>query len=245
MTTAAADRSDVASQQGIEILLVENEQIIAQFAAEMLREADIAAKINHVRDGVQALAFLRRQGLYRGAARPELILLDFDLPRLDGRDLLAEISRDFELRAIPVIVLTGGTDGAHLAKAVGVPADGLAWQPVEKDEFVAIVRAIAEQSSESVLSAAMATAAKPQFLVDLGHQLRTHLNPIIAFSEMMAMEIRGPLDKDYREYARGIHQSALVLSRIVLNLLDPAGAASPWLDRGGRARGGDATVDAE
>lgn len=211
----------LAPQQPIEILLIEDNPGDARLTEELLRDGHIPTRINHVRDGVHALAFLRREGAYRRAPRPELILLDLNLPRLDGRELLAQIKRDSILRTIPVVILTGAAHDAY-TKTLDAQADCVMPKPIDPEKLVTIVRAIEAQNSEATTSAAAAASAKVRLLANLAHELRTRLNPIIAFSEMMKLEIKGPLNNDYREYVRDIHDSALGLSRMVLDILDLA-----------------------
>src|SRR3954454_17321727 len=90
----------------IEILLVEDNPGDVRLTIEALKEAKVRNHLSVAKDGVEALAFLRREGSYAGAARPDLILLDLNLPRNDGREVLAEIKAAASLRAIPVVILT-------------------------------------------------------------------------------------------------------------------------------------------
>jgi signal transduction histidine kinase len=212
--------SDLSTKTGIEILLVEDNPGDARLTEELLRDSDIPTKVNHVRDGVMALAFLRREGAFREVPRPELILLDLNLPRIDGRELLAQIKRDPKLKTIPVVVLTGSTDGGYLAKTLDIGADHFMSKPVDPDKFVTMVRAIEAQNSEAKESAATAGNAKARLLSNLTHDLRTRLNSIIGFSEMMEMQIKGSLNTDYREYAHDIHQSAVSLQQMIFDILD-------------------------
>src|SRR5262245_7792959 len=89
-----------------EILLVEDNPGDVELTREALKSGRISTRLHVVCDGVEALAFLRRQGRYAGAVRPDLILLDLNLPRKDGREVLAEIKADEDLKVIPVVVLT-------------------------------------------------------------------------------------------------------------------------------------------
>jgi two-component system, chemotaxis family, response regulator Rcp1 len=208
---------NVAPREPIEILVVEHD---AHLTEQALREGDISTTVNHARDGVQALAFLRREGAYREAPRPDLILLDLNLQRVDGSELLAQIKCDPDLRSIPVIVLTDAAAEVHVATVAHVLADGALSKPLDAEKFATTARMLAARNSRSATTAAAAAGTEPQVFADLAHELRTHLNPIIAFSEIMKLEIRGPLNSDYRDYARGIHLSALALSRIVFDILD-------------------------
>jgi len=97
----------------IEILLVEDSPSDTQLTIEALREAKMRNHLSLVEDGIQALEFLRRQGPYTQAPRPDLIMLDLNLPRKDGREVLEEIKADPDLRAIPVVVLTNSRAEPH------------------------------------------------------------------------------------------------------------------------------------
>jgi two-component system, chemotaxis family, response regulator Rcp1 len=210
----------LAPAKTIEVLLIENNPADARLTEKSLRAWDVPTKINHVRDGVQALAFLRREGAYRQAPKPDLLLIDLNLTRVGARELVAQIKRDPNLRTIPVVVLTPAVSDAQIAKTFDVQADCFIAKPVDAEKFATALGVLATQNNEAETGLLTATSIDGQQLVNLAHELRTHLNPIIAFAEIMQLEIRGPLSSDYREYARGIHQSALALSRIVLELLD-------------------------
>src|SRR5215218_6650871 len=94
------------NHEPIEILLVEDNLGDARLAAEALKENKVHNNLHHVVDGVEAMAFLSRRGEYAAAPRPDLVLLDLNLPRKDGREVLAEIKEDLELKLVPVVVLT-------------------------------------------------------------------------------------------------------------------------------------------
>jgi CheY-like chemotaxis protein len=129
---------DLSPQKAIEILLVEDNPGDARLTAELLRDTGISIKINHVRDGVQAMALLRREGAYRDAPQIDLLLLDLNLPRVDGREMLAQIKRDPKLRNIPVVVLTGTHDDGSLRKSLA-QADSFMVKPVDVDKLVVIL----------------------------------------------------------------------------------------------------------
>jgi two-component system, chemotaxis family, response regulator Rcp1 len=212
------------SQRPMEILLADGDPAIAKLAKDALQQGDIPANVSHVRDGVRALAFLRREGAYRGAPRPDLLLLDPDLPRIDARELLAQIRRDLPLCPTPVIVLTGATNDYLAALGIDVPSRCILARPPDPVEFATLVRAVVADAGDYDAPSTQESIDRTRLVSDVAHELRTHLNPIIAFSEMMQLEARGSLSSDYREYARGIHQSALALSEILFNLLDQAAA---------------------
>ena len=126
----------------IEILLVEDNPGDIRLTQEVFREGRLANRLHIVRDGVEALAYLRREGPYAQAARPDIILLDLNLPRKDGREVLAEIKADQDLRRIPVIVLTTSSADQDIGQAYGLHANCYLTKPVGLDEFIAVVRSI-------------------------------------------------------------------------------------------------------
>jgi CheY-like chemotaxis protein len=130
------------NEREIEILLVEDNQGDARLTIEALQEAKVHNHISHVRDGVEALAFLRRQGAYAQAPRPDLILLDLNLPRKDGREVLAEIKNDDKLKRIPVVVLTTSEAEEDILKAYNLSANCYVSKPVDLDQFMKVVRCI-------------------------------------------------------------------------------------------------------
>ncbi|MBE0635143.1 response regulator, partial [Candidatus Bipolaricaulota bacterium] len=107
----------------VEILLVEDNEGDARLAQEALKDAKVSNKITWVRDGVEALAFLRREGAHAGSARPDVILLDLNLPKKDGREVLAEIKEDDDLRRIPVVVLTVSDAEEDIVKSYSLHAN--------------------------------------------------------------------------------------------------------------------------
>jgi len=128
--------------RGIEILLVEDNPGDVRLTKEALREGKILNNLNVVADGVEALAFLRRTGDYAGVPRPELILLDLNLPKKDGREVLAEIKNDKNLRTIPVVVLTSSSAEQDIVKSYNLHANCYITKPVDLDQFITVVKSI-------------------------------------------------------------------------------------------------------
>jgi CheY-like chemotaxis protein len=126
----------------IEILLVEDNPGDARLAIELLKEAKVYNRLTVVPDGVEALAYLRRQGKYKEAARPDLVLLDLNLPRMDGRQVLKEIRGDETLRRIPVVVLTTSEAEEDILRAYDLTANCYVTKPVDLDQFVKVVQSI-------------------------------------------------------------------------------------------------------
>jgi chemotaxis family two-component system response regulator Rcp1 len=126
----------------VEILLVEDNPGDVRLTIEALRDAKVHNHLNVVGDGVAALAFLRREAPYRDAPRPDLILLDLNLPRKDGREVLAEIKADPDLRVLPVVVLTTSQAEQDIVQSYGLHANCYVSKPVDLDQFIRVVRSI-------------------------------------------------------------------------------------------------------
>jgi CheY-like chemotaxis protein len=128
----------------IEILLVEDNPDDAALTVDALKEGRVHNSIHVVEDGVEALAFLRRQGAYVTAPRPGLILLDLSLPRLSGREVLAEIKQDPHLKRIPVVVMTSSRDEKDVFAAYDLNVNCYVSKPVDLDQFIRVVQSIQE-----------------------------------------------------------------------------------------------------
>jgi CheY-like chemotaxis protein len=128
----------------VHILLVEDNLGDARLTLEAFREARVPNRLSHVTDGVQAMEFLRRAGAYTEVARPDLILLDLNLPCKDGREVLSEIKSDAALRRIPVIILTTSQADEDVRRAYDLNANCYVAKPVELDQFLQVVRCIDE-----------------------------------------------------------------------------------------------------
>jgi len=126
----------------VRILLVEDSPGDIRLTREVLRDARIANELHIVGDGDHAMAFLRREGEYAGMQRPDLILLDLNLPRKDGREVLAELKEDPELHLIPVIVLTTSAAEQDVLRSYDLKAACYITKPIDLDEFISVVRSI-------------------------------------------------------------------------------------------------------
>ncbi len=133
---------DKGSVQGIEILLVEDNPGDVRLTREALKDGKIINKLHVAEDGVEALAFLRREGKYHNAVRPELILLDLNLPKKDGREVLAEIKADVALKRIPVVILTSSAAEQDIVKSYNLHANCYVTKPVDLDQFINVVKSI-------------------------------------------------------------------------------------------------------
>jgi CheY-like chemotaxis protein len=131
-----------AEVRPIEILLVEDSPSDAEFTVEALKEAKVRNHLSLVEDGVQAMEFLRRQGKYAQAPRPDLIMLDLNLPRKDGREVLAEMKADNNLKMIPVVVLTTSRAEQDVLRAYELHANCYITKPVDFQQFLNVVRSI-------------------------------------------------------------------------------------------------------
>lgn len=128
--------------RAVEILLVEDSAGDVRLTQEALRTGKVSNRLSVVEDGEKALAFLRRQGPYADVARPDLILLDLNLPRKDGKEVLAEIKADPALRTIPVVVLTVSSADEDILRAYHLNANCYITKPVDFGQFLRVVRSI-------------------------------------------------------------------------------------------------------
>lgn len=126
----------------VEILLVEDSPTDALLAREALEYAKVCNRLHVVTDGAEAIAFVRRQGRYADAPRPDLILLDLNLPKKDGREVLKEIKSDEQLRIIPVVVLTTSSAEADVVQSYDLHANCYIVKPVDFEKFAAVVRTL-------------------------------------------------------------------------------------------------------
>lgn len=126
----------------VEILLVEDNPGDVRLTREALKEAKVRNNLHVVDDGVKALEFLRRENEYEDAVRPDLILLDLNLPRKGGREVLEEIKKDPNLLQIPVVVLTSSQAEQDIAQAYELHANCFVTKPVDLDQFITVVRSL-------------------------------------------------------------------------------------------------------
>lgn len=126
----------------VEILLVEDNPGDVRLAIEALKDAKVRNNLNHVSTGEEALAYLRKEGRYADARRPDLVLLDLNLPRKSGREVLCEVKEDSSLRRIPVVILTTSQAEEDILKAYNCNANCYISKPVDLDQFIRVVRSI-------------------------------------------------------------------------------------------------------
>ena len=134
--------SPLAAQRPARVLLVEDNEADVRLTREALREAGENVRLSAVVDGEQALAFLRREGAYAEAPRPKLVLLDLNLPRKDGREVLDELKADPTLARIPVIVLTTSAAESDILHSYDLQANCFITKPLDLDEYFTVVRSI-------------------------------------------------------------------------------------------------------
>jgi CheY-like chemotaxis protein len=128
--------------QPVEILMVEDNPRDARLAVEALKDSKVRNNLHHVEDGVTAMRFLYRQAEYAQVPRPDLILLDLNLPRKDGREVLAEVKGDPKLRHIPVVIMTTSEAERDLVKTYGLHANAYVVKPVDLEHFIEVVQGI-------------------------------------------------------------------------------------------------------
>jgi CheY-like chemotaxis protein len=131
-----------ARGEPIEILLVEDSPDDADLTVDALRDGRVRNHVTVIEDGVEAMAYLRHQGRYANAPRPDLILLDLNLPRKSGREVLAEVKQDPDLRRIPVVIMTSSDDEKDILAAYNLYVNCYVTKPVDLDQFIGVVKSI-------------------------------------------------------------------------------------------------------
>ena len=131
-----------SSLEAIEILLVEDNPGDARLAVEALKEGHVRNRLHVVQDGVEAMRFLRREDSYSAVPKPHVILLDLNLPRKDGSQVLAEIKSDEHLRRIPVVILTTSQAEQDVLRSYDLHANCYITKPFDLDQFITVIRAI-------------------------------------------------------------------------------------------------------
>ena len=142
--TSLSERSRPRTGHLIEILLVEDNPGDVRLTREALKEGKVLNNLNEVTDGQEAMEFLRREGKYGDAPRPDLILLDLNLPKKDGREVLAEIKADESLKMIPIVVLTTSQAEKDVIQTYNLGVNCYVTKPVDLDQFIYVVKSIEE-----------------------------------------------------------------------------------------------------
>jgi chemotaxis family two-component system response regulator Rcp1 len=126
----------------VEILLVEDNPGDHRLTKEALHEGKVYNNLHWVKDGVEAIDFLKQRGKYDKAPRPDIILLDLNLPKKDGREVLSEIKQDRDLRAIPVVILTTSKAEEDVLKSYDLHANCYVTKPVDLEKFIVVIQSI-------------------------------------------------------------------------------------------------------
>ncbi|HEU5228575.1 MAG TPA: response regulator [Ktedonobacteraceae bacterium] len=126
----------------IKILLVEDNPGDIRLTIEALKDCKIRNTLDSVEDGAEALAYLRKEGKYRNASTPDLILLDLDLPNLHGKEVLEQVKADVSLRSIPIIILTVSQSEQDVIRAYDLQASAYVTKPIDLDQFITVVHSI-------------------------------------------------------------------------------------------------------
>lgn len=134
--------NDKETMKPVEILLVEDSPGDIRLTKEGLKESKVHTSLHVVTDGVEAMSFLRKEGKYANVPYPDVILLDLNLPKKDGREVLAEIKSDEKLRKIPVVVMTISKAEEDVCRAYGLHANCYIVKPIDFNQFITVVKAI-------------------------------------------------------------------------------------------------------
>jgi len=128
----------------IEILLVEDNPGDVRLTVEALRDSKIQNRLHIAKDGIEAIAFLRKKGGYTDAPHPDLILLDLNLPKMNGPEVLVEIKEDPALKHIPVVILTSSQEGGDIVRTYNLHANCYVTKPIDLEQFIMVVKSISD-----------------------------------------------------------------------------------------------------
>jgi two-component system, chemotaxis family, response regulator Rcp1 len=134
----------LTNTRAAEILLVEDNENDVELTRIGFKKSKLLLNLHHAKDGVECMEFLRKQGAYAGAPRPDLILLDLNMPRMNGQEVLAEIVADEALCNLPVIVLTTSTDDEEILKMYKLRCSSYIAKPVDLEQFLRVVQSLAD-----------------------------------------------------------------------------------------------------
>ena len=147
----------LSNSRPAQILLVEDNAGDVELTREAFKKSEVAVNLHHAKDGEQCMAFIRKQGQYHNAPTPDIILLDLNMPRMDGREVLAEISKDPILRLLPVVILTTSHEEQEILNMYRLRCSSYIVKPVDLDQFYRIIKTFSEYWLTVV---ALPTAAK-------------------------------------------------------------------------------------
>jgi chemotaxis family two-component system response regulator Rcp1 len=134
--------TDGGNRMPLEVLLVEDSPGDVRLTKEAFEAANVAVHLNVAADGVEAMAFLRREGVHANAPRPDLTLLDLNMPRMDGRQVLAEIKKDDKLKTLPIVILTTSDSEGDIVRSYQLHANCYLCKPVQLTEFEGLVKSV-------------------------------------------------------------------------------------------------------
>ena len=153
--------SKLAGSRPAEILLAEDNENDVELTRQGFKRCKLVLNLHHVKDGEECMAFLRKQGKYANAPTPDLLLLDLNMPRMDGREVLAEMVVDEALNAIPVVILTTSAQDEEIMKLYKLRCSSYIIKPVDFEQFLHSVRLIAEYWFTVVVLSTANGAAEP------------------------------------------------------------------------------------
>jgi len=130
------------AERPIEILIVDDNPGDVRLTVEALKDGKVQNRLHTAQDGMEAIAFLRRKGEYADAPLPDLILLDLNMPRMNGSQLLAEVKEDSALKHIPVVILTGSREIEDIVRTNNLHADRYVIKPIDPEQFIRTVKSI-------------------------------------------------------------------------------------------------------
>jgi two-component system response regulator len=136
--------SDLARSRLVEVLLVEDNENDVELTRQGFKRTKLLLNLHHVRNGEECMAFLRKQGEYAKVPTPDLILLDLNMPKMNGRDVLAQMVADERLSSVPVVVLSTSEEGEEIMKLYKLRCSSYIVKPVDFEQFLRVVRSIAE-----------------------------------------------------------------------------------------------------
>ncbi len=136
--------NQLTNTRAAEVLLVEDNENDVELTRIGFKKSKLLLNLHHAKDGVECMNFLRRQGAYAGAPRPDLILLDLNMPRMTGQEVLAEIVADEALCTLPVIVMTTSTDDEEIIKMYKLRCSSYIAKPVDLEQFLRVVQSLAD-----------------------------------------------------------------------------------------------------
>lgn len=134
--------NQLAGGRPAEILLVEDNEDDVILTRLAFRQAKLLINLHHAKDGDEGMAFLRKEGSFAGVPTPDLVLLDLNMPRKDGREVLAEITTDESLRQLPVVILTTSAEGGEILKMYKLRASSYIVKPVDFDQFLRVIQSL-------------------------------------------------------------------------------------------------------